>query len=222
MGVGGRRLIAGPPVAHGPGVGARALRPHTKAAVTADARDAAATAADGDDVDHRHLDREASDRAVRGDRRRAALDQAHVGAGSTDVRGQDAVVAGRHGERAGAERAGGGPGQDGRDGMLGHLAGGDDPAVRLHHIERHVRVKLAREPLVDGADVAGNPALDERVDEGRHRPLVLAVLREHVGRDGHVRLWQLARDDLAHTPLVFRVGVGVDEADADRGQPLLA
>src|SRR5437016_3205854 len=83
-------------------------------------------------------------------------------------------------------------------------------------------VKLAREPLVDGADVAGNPALDERVDEGRHRPLVLAVLREHVGRDGHVRLWQLARDDLAHTPLVVRVGVGVDEADADRGQPLLA
>src|SRR6266581_3949831 len=95
MGVGRRRLITGPPVAHGPGVGARALRPHTKAAVTADARDAAATAADGDDVDHRHLDREASDRAVRGDRRRAALDQAHVGAGSTDVRGQDAVVAGR-------------------------------------------------------------------------------------------------------------------------------
>src|SRR5215510_10355487 len=130
MSVGRRRLITAAPIAHGTRGGARALGPDAETAVAADARDAAATAADRDDVDHRHLDRKASDGAIRRDSRRASLHQAHVCAGAADVRGQDAIVTGRDSERAGAEGAGGGPGQDRRDRVLGYLTSGDDAAVR--------------------------------------------------------------------------------------------
>src|SRR5262249_56529016 len=50
MGVGRRPLITAAAIAHGTRVGARALGPDAETAVAADARDAAAPAADCDDV----------------------------------------------------------------------------------------------------------------------------------------------------------------------------
>ena len=63
--------------------------------------------------------------------------------------------------------------------------------------------------------------LDRRVDQRRHRALVLAVLAQHVAGDRDDGLGVLAAQDLAHPQLVVGVGVGVQEADADRGDAVV-
>ena len=72
----------------------------------------------------------------------------------------------------------------------------------------------------DVADVGAHPRLDRGVDEGGHRPLVLAVLAQHLAGDGDDGVGVLAAQDVAHPQLVLVVGVGVEQADADRGDPL--
>ncbi len=75
---------------------------------------------------------------------------------------------------------------------------------------------------MDVGDVARDVRLDGRVDQGRHRALVLAVLPEHLRADRDDRRGVLAAEDLAHRQLVAVVGVGVQEADADRRYPPVA
>ncbi len=70
---------------------------------------------------------------------------------------------------------------------------------------------------MDVADVAADVRLDGRVDQGGHRPLVLAVLAQHLRADRDHGLGVLTAQHLAHRQLVLVVGVGVQEAHADRG-----
>ena len=72
------------------------------------------------------------------------------------------------------------------------------------------------------ATYAADVRLDRGVDEGGHRPLVLAVLAQHLGADRHHGLGVLAPQDLAHRELVLVVGVRVQEAHADRRDAALA
>ena len=71
-------------------------------------------------------------------------------------------------------------------------------------------------------DVAADVRLDRGVDEGGHRALVLAVLAQHLGADRDDGLGVLAAQHLAHRELVLVVGVGVQEADADRRDAAVA
>ena len=215
MRVGHRGLGAAAPIAERAGVGARAARAHLEPAVGRDPRDTAAAGAHGDDVDHRHLDREPTDRAVGGEAGLSVLDEAHVGARATGIRGEHTVDARGLREQARTERAGRGAAQDRRDRLGRDLPCRDDAAVRLHHVEGHARPEFGVEARLDGAHVGGDARLHEGVHERRHRALVLTVLGQHLGGDRHMRSGVLTLEDGAHALLVLRIGVGMNEAHAD-------
>ena len=99
-GVGHRRLGRRRARSTSAGVGARAARSDLEPAVGRDPGDGAAAGADGDDVDHRHLDREPADGAVGGEAGHPVLDEADVGAGAARVGGEHAVEARGPGEQA--------------------------------------------------------------------------------------------------------------------------
>ena len=221
LGVSHRGPRAAAAVAHGARLRARARGSDLESSLGRAPGDRASSRPHRDEIDHRHLDGEAPDGAVGGESGLAALDQTDVGAGPARVQREDAIDPGGFGEEGGAERAGGRPAQDRRDRMAHDLAGGDDAAVRLHHLERHPGAELGVEPGLDPPDVAGDPALGEGVDQGRHRALVLPVLRPHLGGQRDVRLRMLAREHIPHPLLVRWVGVAVDEADTDGRDALL-
>ena len=101
------------------------------------------------------------------------------------------------------------------------LVGREHAAVGLHHVERHPPVAGVRgQPPLDVGDVRREPRLDRRVDEGGHRAFVLAVLAQHLARQRHHGLGVLLGEHRPHPLLVLRVGVGVQEADAQGGDAL--
>ena len=70
--------------------------------------------------------------------------------------------------------------------------------------------------LLEPADVAGDLRADVGVEADGREALVLPVLRQHLGRDGQERLWELLADDLGDALLVLRVQEGEQEAHRDR------
>jgi hypothetical protein len=218
-GVGHRGQAAAAAVAQRAGVRASAGRADSQPSIRCASSDRAAPGADRDDVDHRDLDREATHAAVGGQVRRAALDHRHVGAGATPVEGQHFGKTGRAGQQRGAQGACGGPAQQRADRLARHLRGRDDAPVRFHDVERQrgsaARSEPGAELAIDLAHVACDARFDEGIHQGRHGPLVLAVLGQHLGRDGHARRGEDALDDLAHAPFVGAVGVGVQQAHPD-------
>ena len=223
--VGHGRLGAAPAVAERPRVGARRAGTDLERALGRHPRDRAAPGADGDDVDHRDLAGVAADRALGGERRLAVHDDRHVGGGPAAVTGQHPVEAGVGGDQRGAEGTGCRPGQHRGDRLVDHLVGGEHPAVGLHDVPRHASAPGAAhlvQPAGDAGDVRRHPRLDRGVDQRGHRALVLAVLAQHVAGQRHHRVRVLAPQHLAHPVLVGRVGVGVQEADADRVDALVA
>src|SRR5215212_455036 len=107
-------------------------------------------------------------------------------------------------------------GPDRGDGLVHDLAGREDAAVALHHVEGHPWGDLVQ-PGADVGDVRADLGLHGGVDQGGHRPLVLAVLAQHLGADRDDGAGVLLLDHLEHAALVGVVRVGVQEADADRG-----
>ena len=73
-----------------------------------------------------------------------------------------------------------------------------------------------RQRLVEARDVARDLRADVRVQADRGEPLELAVERQHLVRDGQVRLGELLEHDLLDPLLVRRVEVRVKQADGDR------
>ena len=63
--------------------------------------------------------------------------------------------------------------------------------------------------------VAGHLRADVRVQAHGGEALVLAVLRQHLRRDGEERLGKLFTDDLGHPRLVLRIDEREQEADGD-------
>ena len=183
--------------------------------------DRAAAGADGDDVDHRDLGGVDADAALGGQRRLAVDDHADVGRRAAAVTGEDPVEAGDLGDQGRAQRAGGRPGEHRGDGLVDDLVGAQHAAVGLHHVERHRPARVGLEAGLDVGDVAAQSRLDRRVDQGRHGAFVLAVLAQHLAADADDRLGVLLGEDRAHPLLVVGVGVGVQEADADRVDALV-
>ena len=221
--VGDGRLGAALAVAERAGVGAGRLRPHLERALGRDPGDRPAAGPHGDDVDHRDLARVGADRALGGEGRLAVEHDRHVGRGAAAVAGEHPGEAGAPGDQRRPQRPGRRPGQHGGDRLVHHLVGRQHPAVRLHHVEGD-RAPAGEpvEPGVDVADVAADVRLDGGVDQGGHRPLVLAVLAQHLGADRHHGVRVLTAQHLAHRQLVLVVGVGVQEAHPDRGDVVVA
>ena len=224
--VGDRRLGAALAVAERARVGAGRVRPDLEGALRREPRDRPAAGTDGDDVDHRDLAGIDPDRALRGEGGLAVQHDRHVGGGAAAVAGEDLGEPRDLRDQRGPERAGGRPGQHRRDRLVHHLVGRQHAAVGLHHVERDLPGSLPAgegvQPLGDVGDVARDVGLDRGVDQRRHRALVLAVLAQHLARDRHDRVGVLAPQHLAQAQLVLVVGVRVEQADADRGDPLVA
>ena len=215
MRVGDRGPVTAVRVAHRARVGAGRPGADLEGALGRQPGDRAAARADGDHVDHRDLRRVLADAALGGQRRLTVDDDRDVGGGAAAVAGQHPVEAGRAGDQRGAQGAGGRAGQHRGDRLVDHLGGAQHAAVALHHVERHAGRELVQ-PAADVADVGAHPGLHRGVDQRGHRALVLAVLAQHLAGDAHDGVGVLLAEDGEHPLLVRVVGVGVQEADADR------
>ncbi len=221
VGIGDGHVGATLGVAERTRIGARRLRTDLEGALGREVRDRAAAGTDGDDVDHRDLGGVDTDTALGGQRGFAVDDHADVGGGPTSVAGEDPVEAGDLGDEGRAEGTGSRSGEHRGDRLVDDLVGAQHPAVGLHDVERHRPASTRLEPALDVRDVAAQPRLDRRVDQGRHGTLVLAVLAQHLAADADDRVGVLLGQDRAHPLLVVGVGVGVEEADADRADALV-
>ena len=213
---------SGPTVAvtHGAGIGSGRMRPDAQRALGCHPGDRAAARADGDDVDHRDLRRVVADASLGGQRGLAADHDGHVGGGAATVAGQHLFDACRAGHQGRTQRAGGRPGEHGGDGLVHNLFRGQNAAVGLHDVERHVACITGfggelPQAVRDVVDVAPNVRLDGRVDQCGDGALEFAVLAQHLGGDGDRRLGVFLEQDVADTLFMVRVGVGVHQADAE-------
>ena len=120
----------------------------------------------------------------------------------------------RRGEPAAGQRAGRRAGLDEADRRTGGVVGGHDAAVRQHHQHRAAEA-LAGQPLLQLVEVRADHRHRRRVARGGDHPRVLADLRRDLRRDAH-RHAELAAQVLGDDALVGRVGVGVEQAHADR------
>ena len=219
IGVGDGRLAAAVRIAHRSGLGAGAARPDLEVAFAADPGDRAAAGADGLDVDHRDAHRERADRAAIGDVRPAAFDQAEVGRGAAGVERHHVGEAGDLGHHGAAERAGRRARQRGGDRLPHDLLGAGDAAARLHHQERLV-LEAGAELVVHAAQIAFHVRLDEGVDQSGDRALVFAIFGQHRAGERQRAVGIVLRENLRDAPLVRGIGIGVDQADADRAHAL--
>ena len=190
-------------VAHRTRHGAGAPRPHAQRAAAVDVRNRPAAGPDRVDVDHRQTHGKIADFRV-GRRPDGAVDEADIGRRAAHVVRDHARKAGglRDGPRP--DDAGRGPRQHRAHGVRARGRGGDRSAVRLH--DRQPRVAELR---FECAEIAIDERRDVGVHDRRAPPLVLAILRQHVGRgrDAPPGGAEAIGDPL----LVRRVGVGVQQ-----------
>ena len=192
VGVGDGRLGAAAAVAGGAGIGARRPGADPEAAAV-DGGDAAAPGAHLGQVDDRELERDAgagagaaeaalaADLEVVGDRGASVAHDARLGGGAAHVERDH--VAGARGapDEAGREHAGGAAGLDRGDGERGGAAAVITPPADSMTCTSQVMPRSCRRDP-ERVEVAGHHRPDERGHHGRHRPLVLAHLRPHLGR----------------------------------------
>jgi len=221
IGIGDGRLGAAAGIAHRAGLGARAPRPDLEVAFAADPGDRSAAGADGLDVDHRDAHGIRADRAAVGHVRLAAFDQAEVGRGAAGIERHHVGEAGDLGDHRARERASRGTRQRRRDRLAQHLIGAGHAAARLHDEERLV-LQAGAERLVHAIEIALHVRLDEGVDQGRDRALVLAVFRQHRAGERQRAVGIVLRENVRDAALVGGIGIGVNEADADGADTLVA
>ena len=227
VGVGDRRLRPAQAVADRPRIGARRVGPDLEQSQRVDAGDGAAAGADLDHFDHGEVDRQARAlleavaaidlEAVRQERL-SPVDDRELGGRPPHIKGKERVVAGRRPERRRRQRPAGRAAlqqahrEAGRRLDRGQRAGGD------HHEERAAKAG-PRQPLLQIAQVALDPCLDEDVGDGRRGPFVLADFRHHVGRDGDAHPRRGALDRFPRPSFQLRIGEAVEEGDGNRLDP---
>ena len=108
-----------------------------------------------------------------------------------------------------------GPGQHRLHGVLARRLEAHQPAVGAHDLERRPDVGGC-EPVADVRQVLLEHRGDVRVHQRRHRALVLAELREDLGRDRHRQVGRDGGRDLRDHALVAAVRVGVQQAHRQR------
>jgi hypothetical protein len=187
VGVGHRGLDPAAVVAGGPGGGARTLRPHVEDPARVDPGNRSATGAQGVDVDagQRHL--AAAHRLIAGEVGLAALEQRDVGAGPAHVEGDEIALA-DHPRAVGATGdAARGAREDRPCGEANRVGDGGHAAVRLHD-EHAAAIAGFRQARLEPAQVPGEHRAHVGVHHGGAEALVLLDLRQHLGRERHVRV----------------------------------
>ena len=204
MRVGHRRLLASRAVAAGPGTAPALSGPDDQRAVVGDARDRAASRADGVDVDHRHVEWPGSpirpSDVTSASPPRMRQTSALVPPTSTEIRSANT---GGLAHQPRADHAGRRARQRGVDRLLAHDVGRDHAAVRLHDPQRRADTepRAAAPPALrrtarraaarrrsgrwpSRARTRGTPAARRSTSETAH----LRVLREqHLARATLVR-----------------------------------
>ncbi|GIU87056.1 MAG: hypothetical protein KatS3mg009_1571 [Acidimicrobiia bacterium] len=205
--VGDRGVAPAAPVAGRAGHRARAARPDGQRAARVEGRDRAPARADRVHVERGEPDREAADDALRRRLGDAAAHEAHVGARPAHVEGHRVREPARACDGGRGAHAAGRARQQQRRGQARGLARGDEPARRGHHQHR-------RRDAVDRPEVRRARRAQERVDDGRDHPLVLAELRGHLVRRDRV---EAARPQRLRDRALVRGGeIGVQQAHRDR------
>ena len=215
--VGRRRLLAAAAVAGRARVGARRLRADAEDAAGVDVGDRAAAGADRVDVDHRHHRLVVADLRVEqvAHAQLPVGGDADVGGGAADVERDDVLVAG-HLARPRCRRSGRRPGPD-----MSRLTGRcvAESTVAMPPADciscTSCSKPASRSASSKRADVAGDLRPDVRVQADGREALELAVERQHLVRDGEVRVRELLEHDLLDPPLVLGVEVRVEQADRD-------
>ncbi len=226
--VGDRRLLAAAAVRGWSRLGAGADRADAQRAARVDPGDRAAAGADLGQLDDRRADRVARatrragarlrdrpDVVLLGDLRRPAADEPDLGRRAAHVERDRVGQPELAGEVAGRDDPGGGPRLDDEHRSLAGALEGQHAAAALHHQQLGLD-PAAAQPFLDRAEVLLDDRLDPGVDHDGAGPVVLAELRDDVGRqrDRHVRA--LLAQDRPDPILVDGVGVGVQQADRDR------
>ena len=213
---------------------AGAVRADRQIAGGVERHDRAAARADLGHVDERQLDRIAAalhelarqidagaDLVFGGARRLAVLDHGGLGRRAAHVE-RDRIGKPERARHAGAgDHAGRRTGFDRVGRLLARAVERHDAAVRLHDLQRRADA--------DGADVALERVeivAHDRPDIGAHHrragALVLADLRQDIGRAGHVdAVGNMLAHDLGDAPLVRRIGIGMQQRDRDGLRRLL-
>ncbi len=206
VGIRDGRLLAAAAVADGAWIGTGALRPDLDQPHVG-VGDAAAAGADLQQLDGRHVDRQAAALAVAHlvhleggrDGGLAAVDGAELGRGAAHVEGEDPVEALLLADGAAQQHAGGGPELDDADRHVAGELGRHQPAVRLHDEEIRGDTLLL-EGACQPADVAADDGLDVGVGHHRAGALVFAILGRDVGGERHGRCWDAFRQALRRWP----------------------
>ena len=146
----------------------------------------------------------------------AVLREPDVGRRAADVERDHVVVAGLLARPDAADDAGDRARHEQVDRPLDRALGGGDAARRASSGGGPVRTSSAASSLLEPAHVARHRRADVGVQADGREALVLAVLRQHLGRDREERLRELLAHDLGHPLLVLGVEEREQEADGDR------
>ncbi len=215
VGVGHGGLDAAARVAHGPGIGARALRPQRQGAARVDPRDGAAARADLRDVDDRDAQGVAVHVVLVGGPDEAVLDNGAFGGGATHVEGDEMIGAQRPCQARAADRARGRTRLDGVHGLGRGSGEREGPSVRLGNEELAPKPSCGQ-PLFEVAKIPIHGGPDIRVHHRGTGALVLAPFLGDVVREGDGGAGQRLRDQLGGAPLVRWVAEREEEADGHR------
>ena len=147
------------------------------------------------------------------------VDQADLGGRAAHVEGEHAVERALPGDVACEDGAAHRPGFDEANGEADRRPDVGDAAAGEHDEERTVETGLAQASL-QVAQVARHHRLNVGIGTGGRETLVLAHLRRDLGGKGDGEVRQRVLQDRAHTALVRRVDVGVQEADRRALDPL--
>ena len=224
VGIGDRGQVAAVGVADRSRVGTGALRPHLERPHLVDPGDAAAARPYLDHVDdrqdHRVAARIAPDIVAFGMGWLAFADQRRLGRRTTHVEGDDVGEAERATYFGRCDYAADGARFHHRCRAVARRLGRHRAAVRLH--DRDVApVANPFEPGLQVLQIAAHPRADIGVHHRRRDAFVLPVGPQDLVRQRDEAIRQQAAQDPADFDLMARVGVGVQQADRDRLDPLL-
>ena len=218
VGVGHRRIVAAT-VAGRPRVGASARRADAQQAERVDLCDRSAAGTDAGDVDH--LDGDALVVFPMLGRRRdlALVDQANVETGAPHVDREQMLLAQVASEIHGSRRRGCRSRMQQKHRTTHALRNVLHQPVGEHHQEGAAESRLLQHAF-ERSQVAGDRRADIGADGRGVEPFELAPDRQRLVRRADENLRRNLAAYVGRTPLMRRIGVGVQEANGDRFHPV--
>ena len=234
VGVGDRGLRPALAIASWPGIGSGALGPDPQDAAGIYPGDGPATCADFHEVDYWRANwiasaasrpdarlRRRPDLVVLGHAGCAALDQPGFGGRPAHVEGNHLVVAPRLPQMRRCNHPGGRTGLDHVHRLLPRRCKGVHSAAALHYEQLSGDTGLCQS-IFDPLQIARDYWADAAIDYGRAGPQVLAELRGNFRRERDDGFGKDFGENFSGPLLVHGIGVGVQKADGDGFDALVA